>query len=120
MINAKDLNRCIDNLAEINANITSSNLKRLVLEVGYILKQELESVNEWNKQHKKEKNLSVQHIDVQKLLEDNTQLYNENKKLHELIFKLRETIDKKIPDVERAINNVNEKITVFSDSINQL
>ena len=39
MISAKDLNRCIDILAELNAG-ASQNSKGLILEVGYILKRE--------------------------------------------------------------------------------
>ena len=119
MISAKDLRRCIDNLAELNAG-ADSNTKRLVLEVGYILKQELESVEAWNRQFKGNKNRGYGDIDVKKLLEDNTQLFNENKQLQDLNMKLKEVIDARIPNVERGISEVNNKFYLLTENINKL
>ena len=115
MISAKDLSHCIDNLAEINACLGSGNaaLKRLVLEVGYILKQELDTVSAWNAQFRGDR-FKGHNVDVQKLMEDNTQLFNENKQLHELNLKLQEVIDRRIPKVENAVNTINEKFDTFS------
>jgi hypothetical protein len=115
MISAKDLSHCIDNLAEINACLGSGNaaLKRLVLEVGYILKQELDTVSAWDAQFKGDR-FKGHNIDVKKLMEDNTQLFNENKQLHELNLKLKEVIDQRIPKVENAVNTINEKFDTFS------
>ena len=119
MISSNDLNKCIDNLAEINANISSTSLKRKLLEVGYILKQELETVDAWDKRVANEHNVKTQNIDISKLLADNTQLYNENKKLQEVILKLKGVIDEKIPQMEKAFSHISDKITVFTDAINQ-
>lgn len=118
MISAKDLSHCIDNLAEINACLGSGNvaLKRLVLEVGYILKQELDTVSAWNAQVKHDR-LKGYNVDVKKLMEDNTQLFNENKKLYELNLKLKEVIDQRIPKVENAVNTINEKCEAFSTAL---
>ena len=114
MISAKDLNRRIDILAELNVNATQHD-KRLILEVGYILKQELETVNAWDASQLSNRERGRQpNIDVKKLLEDNTQLFNENKQLHELNLKLKEVIDQRIPKVENAVNIINEKFDTFS------
>ena len=115
MISAKDLSHCIDNLAEINACLGSGNaaLKRLVLEVGYVLKQELDTVSAWNAQFRGDR-FKGHNVDVQKLMEDNTQLFNENKQLHELNLKLQEVIDRRIPKVESAVQTVNEKFDTLS------
>ena len=115
MIDEKSLNKCIDNLAEINAHLTNSALKRLVLEVGYVLKQELDNVSTWNKQFQGDNRLRGFQVDTKKLVEDNTQLFNENRKLLEINAKLKQVIDEKIPQVENAVNNINHKINTFSD-----
>ncbi len=118
MIDEKTLNKCIENLAEINANLSSSALRRLVLEVGYILKQELDNVSVWNQQFQGDKFKGHQ-IDIKKLMEDNTQLFNENRKLHELNMKLKEVIDQRIPKVEHAINGINSKFETFSEVLSK-
>ena len=117
MISAKDLSHCIDNLAEINACLGGSGnaaLKRLVLEVGYILKQELDIVNAWDAQFTKGDRLRGHNVDVKKLIEDNTQLFNENQQLHAINLKLKEVIDQRIPQVENAVKTINEKFDTFS------
>jgi hypothetical protein len=106
MIDAKELNRCIDLLAELSAE-ANSRQKRLILEIGYILKQELDVVNAWDASQRSDRRNPQ--IDIKKLLEDNTQLFNENQKLMALNLKMKEVIDKKIPSVETAIKGVNDK-----------
>ena len=117
MIDAKTLSKCIDNLAEINASVNDNSIKRLILEVGYILKQELDNVNAWNAQFGK--NSKDVPIDVHKLIEDNTQLFNENKKLNELNMKLKEVIDEKIPRVEHAISGINTRFETLSEVLSK-
>ena len=120
MIDEKTLTKCLDNLAEINAHLTNNALKRLTLEVGYILKQELDSVHTWNQQFSKNGKLKDgMQIDVNKLLEDNNQLFNENAKLHELNMKLKQVIDERIPNVEQAIGKLNTKFETFSDILSK-
>ena len=120
MIDAKELNRCIDLLAELSAE-ANSRQKRLILEVGYILKQELDVVNAWDASQRSDRERGRhQMIDVKKLLEDNTQLFNENKKLMELNLKMKEVIDKKIPLVETAIKGVNDKFDALETVMNKV
>lgn len=119
MIDEKTLNKCIENLAEVNANISNSALRRMLLEVGYILKQELDNVSAWNKQFQDDKFKGHQ-VDVKKLIEDNTQLFNENHKLQDLNLKLKEIIDQRIPKVEHAIDNINTKFETFSEVLSKV
>lgn len=118
MIDEQTLSKCLDNLAEINANLTNSALKRLTLEIGYVLKQELDNVAQWNQQFKGKKNKPIE-IDINKLMEDNNQLFNENKKLQEVNMKLKETIDQRIPRVENAISNINQKFQTFTEVLSK-
>lgn len=120
MISERDLNKCIENLAEINANINNSALKHMILEVGYILKQELDNVKAWNRQFQNDDRNRGRNIDVNKLLADNNQLFNENCKLNEVNLKLKEIIDHKIPNVEETINGINSKLNTFSEILTKV
>lgn len=119
MIDEKTLNKCIENLAEVNANISNNALRRMLLEVGYILKQELDNVSAWNQQFKDDKFKGHQ-VDVKKLIEDNTQLFHENHILQDLNLKLKEIIDQRIPKVEQAIGNINTKFDTFSEVLSKV
>jgi hypothetical protein len=120
MIDAKELNRCIDLLAELSAE-ANSRQKRLILEIGYILKQELDVVNAWDASQRSERERGRhQQIDVKKLLEDNTQLFNENQKLMELNLKMKDVIENRIPSVETSIKVVNDKFESLETVISKL
>jgi hypothetical protein len=120
MISAKDLNRCIDILAELNAR-ADQNSKRLILEIGYILKTELNNVNAWDASQREDRERGKHgNIDVKKLLEDNTQLFKENEKLIELNQKLKDVIEQRIPHVEQSIGGVNEKFEHLENVLNKL
>ena len=119
MITAQDLERCVDILAEINAN-ADTRTKRLCLEMGYIIKQELEIVKAWDASQRKDRNRGYGDIDVRKLLEDNSQLFNENKQLQDLNIKLKEIIDQRIPSIENGIKEVNNKFNIMNENINKL
>lgn len=120
MISAKDLNRCIDILAELNAS-ADQHSKRLILEIGYILKQELSIVETWDKSQLSDRERGRQaKIDVKKLLEDNTQLFKENQKLMELNLKMKDVIEQRIPNVEQLIGRVNGKFETLENALNKL
>ena len=94
MIDGKDLNRCIDILSELNASITSKKDKQLILELGYIIKQELDLVKAWESSHNEQAlRIGGQPIDINKLLEDNAQLYKENETLLKNLKKLNDIIE---------------------------
>ena len=119
MISAKDLNRCIDLLAELNTT-ANTNEKRKILEIGYILKTELETVESWNTQELSLREKGRGNIDVKKLLEDNTQLFNENRQLQDLNVKLTQVINERIPFVENSIGEITNKFEYLTESLKKL
>ena len=119
MIDAKNLSKCIDNLAEINALVNDRNVKQLLLEVGYILKQELDTVKAWDTQMQNQHQGHILNVDVQKLLEDNNQLFNENRKLYDINMKLKETIDSKIPHVEEMVKKMGDGYKTLSQTLDK-
>ena len=117
MISIEDLNKCISNLAELNARTNSHADKTLLLEIGYILKQEIDNVNAWN-QANNPRGRGVKQIDVQKLLEDNTQLYNENQKLIAALNELTKMFEKALPSVQTQLQLIGEKFDALNEHIN--
>lgn len=109
MLTSTNLNRCLSILSILNSS-ASREEKKLILEIGYVLKQELDIVNAWDDKVSKE---NIKNIDVRKLLEDNTQLCKENSQLMQINKKLQETIDHRIVDT-------NEKITALCTKIEHL
>lgn len=119
MIDAKTLNKCIDYLSVVNANSNNPMVKNLILEIGYVLKQELDNVKAWDNNFAKNNKPAQSNIDVKKLMEDNTQLYNDNIRLEKIIINLQNAIDKKIPDLENMTANVRDKITTLKEELNK-
>lgn len=120
MIDENTLNRCLDYLAELNARVNANDLKQYILEMGYIVKQELELVERWNQQFGNNNPNQIPNMDIKKLIEDNTQLFNENKKLLEVNMQLKKAIDERLISIEKKINNVNQSISTFSDMVNKV
>ena len=119
MIDGKDLNRCIDILSELNANTTSIRDKKLILELGYIIKQELDLVKAWEDGLSEQSRLKyrTKTIDVNKLLEDNVQLYKDNEKLIKSVATLKGIIDTTIPSIEKKLGTINKKFDFLNNSI---
>lgn len=119
MINSKDLNRGIDILATLNAKIKDNESKTLLLELGYILKQELLFVQKWDEQQSSNRNRGT-NIDLKKLLEDNTQLFNENRVLVESVNKMKQFIESKIPTIEDKIERILRETNSITNKIDNL
>ena len=117
MIDSSTLNKCIDILAELNANTLENKNKMLLLELGYIIKQELDLVEKWENENK---NIGRPSIEVKKLIEDNTQLCHENQKLTETISTLKQLIDEEIPKIKKQINTITSKHNVIINTVNAL
>jgi hypothetical protein len=118
MISASDLNRCINILAQLNANTNNRRDRNLILELGYIIKQELDLVNEWNSKHyEQSKILGNKAIDVDKLLEDNAQLYKENETLLKNLEKMKNMIESKIPSIQEDLSLINQKFDFLNNHI---
>lgn len=118
MINSRNLNRCIDILSELNANASNSLDKALILELGYIIKQELDLVEAWENSHNGQtRRRGGEPIDINKLLEDNVQLYKENETLLKNLDKLKTIIDSKIPSIQEDLTVISRKFDLLNNHI---
>jgi hypothetical protein len=118
MINGNDLNRCIDILSELNANANNKRDKSLILELGYIIKQELDLVKAWESSHNGQRlRCGGAPIDIEKLLEDNAQLYKENETLLKNLNKLKGMIESKIPAIQEDLTVINRKFDLLNNHI---
>lgn len=107
MMTSDELNRCIDILSELNSQANSTQ-KRLILELGYTLKQELNYVTEIESSSQtRTKNGK---LELKGLLEDNVQLFNENQKLLQANKELKKLVEATIPMVDQKIGIIQEKI----------
>lgn len=121
MIDGKNLNRCIDILSELNANATSRRDRELILEVGYILKQEYDIIKEWENSQNRDSSKKGVKLDANKLLEDNIQLCKENATLLKDVAKMKDIIESKIPlIIESKIPLIEEDLGVLIDILSRL
>lgn len=118
MINGRDLNRCIDMLSELNATANNKRDKSLILELGYIIKQELDLVRAWENSHNEQtRKRDGESIDINKLLEDNAQLYKENETLLKNLNKLKGMIESKIPSIQEDLTAISRKFDLLNSHI---
>lgn len=104
MLSSKDLNTCIENLtALINAE-KDNDKKKLLIEIGFILKQEYDLVSAKEERGKIDTKNSK--FDVKLLLEDNKQLFMENEKLLTQNMSLKKIIDNNIPQIRKMYENI--------------
>lgn len=94
MISKEKLNRCLNILSELNARIPIQYDKNLILEVGYIIKEELNQIELENK------------LDIKKLWQDNVALAKDNDTLHKTVQHLTSIINKKIPSINETLNTL--------------
>ena len=94
MISKEKLNRCLNILSELNARIPIQYDKNLILEVGYIIKEELNQIELENK------------LDIKKLWQDNVALAKDNDTLHKTVQHLTSIINEKIPSINETLNTL--------------
>ena len=94
MISKEKLNRCLNILSELNARIPIQYDKNLILEMGYIIKEELNQIELENK------------LDIKKLWQDNVALAKDNDTLHKTVQHLTSIINEKIPSINEALNTL--------------
>ncbi len=118
MINGRDLSRCIDILSELNANVSNKRDKALILELGYIIKQELDLVKAWESSHNEQRiRRDGEPIDINKLLEDNAQLYKENENLLKNLEKMKGIVESKIPSIQEDLTVISRKFDLLNNHI---
>ena len=106
-MSSEELNRCIDILAELNSQANSTQ-KRLILELGYMLKQELNYVI--NIEESSQTRTKYGKLELDALLKDNTQLFNENRKLLETNRELKQIIESTAPMIDQKIGILQEQL----------
>ena len=94
MISKEKLNRCLNILSELNARIPIQYDKNLILEMGYIIKEELNQIELENK------------LDIKKLWQDNVALAKDNDTLHKTVQHLTSIINEKIPSINETLNTL--------------
>lgn len=118
MINGRDLSRCIDILSELNANVSNKRDKTLILELGYIIKQELDLVKAWESSHNEQRmRRGGEPIDINKLLEDNAQLYKENETLLKNLAKMKGIVESKIPSIQEELVVIEGQFNALNSHI---
>ena len=81
-------------LSELNARIPIQYDKNLILEIGYIIKEELNQIELENK------------LDIKKLWQDNVALAKDNDTLHKTVQHLTSIINEKIPSINETLNTL--------------
>lgn len=114
MLTSKELNKCIELLADINTMTNNNDIKMKLLEIGYSLKRELDNVSLIESMNADMENRArnMGSLDVKRLLEDNVQLFNEKERALKQNKELRDIIDSKLQIYETKLslvtNSVNE------------
>lgn len=111
MITSQNLDRCIDLLAHIS-NGAPNDIKTMALEIGYILKQELEVVKGIESRHAGHGNVSPQ-----ELLNDNVQLFNENQRLIRANVELKSMLESRINSIAGKMNMVCDEISGINNTL---
>jgi hypothetical protein len=122
MLSSKELNRCIDLLADINTMTDNNDIKLKLLEIGYSLQKELDNValieSMGRDMDNRSKNMGS--MDVKRLLEDNVQLFNEKEKALKQNKELREILDSKLQVYETKLAMVTNSINEVRSSIEHI
>ena len=117
MLTSKEIEKCIEVL--IGVNSTTGNQE--VLEVIYTLQKELSTVS-LTEQLSNEINRARSNgsIDIEKLLRDNVQLFNEKEKALKQNKKLKDIIEGKLPVLDNKLHIIANDITEVKRKIDSL
>lgn len=114
MLSSQSLNRCIDLLAQINS-VGASNVRQMALEIGYILKQELDIVTSIEQAASGDRN--PHSLDPKSMLQDNIQLFNENQKLLKENMELRGMLDSRVNFISSKVEEMRREIAAVNNNI---
>lgn len=114
MLSSQSLNRCIDLLAQINS-VGASNVRQMALEIGYILKQELDIVVSIEQAASGDRN--PHSLDPKSMLQDNIQLFNENQKLLKENMELRGMLDTRVNFISSKVEEMRREIAAVNNNI---
>lgn len=117
MLSSQSLNRCIDLLAQINMT-GSSAIRTMALEIGYILKQELDVVISIE-QASANRNLNNR-LDPNLILQDNIQLINENQKLLKENMELQEMLGSRVNVIASKLGELKDSVSYLNNTISNM
>jgi hypothetical protein len=122
MLTSKELNKCIELLADINTMTNNNDIKMKLLEIGYSLKRELDNVSLIESMNSDMDNRArnMGSLDVKRLLEDNVQLFNEKERALKQNKELRDIIDSKLQIYETKLGMVTNSINEVRKGVESL
>lgn len=102
----KTLENIMELLSKLNLLADTKEEKALVLEIGYLIKQEMNAMKDRDIIRRYEGQI----LDPKKLLEDNKSLYNENQMLIASIRKMESIVNDKIPSIQHSMEKFNTNL----------
>lgn len=114
MLSSQSLNRCIDLLAQINS-VSSPGVRQRALEIGYILKQELDIVT--SIEQAASGNRNPHSLDPKSMLQDNIQLFNENQKLLAENMELKGMLESRVEFISSKVEEMRREIAAVNNNI---
>ena len=113
MISSNDLQNCINMLAQIS-NGAPHTTRQMAVEIGYILKKELDIVTEIeNKSNRRTP-------DMQGLMNDNVQLFHENQKLLNENMELKNLLEARVTGISAQLHSVCGDVSRINQLITSL
>jgi hypothetical protein len=122
MLSAKELENCINLLADINVMTDDNRIKQKLLEIGYQLKKELDNVSliENMSREADARSRNMNSTDVKRLLEDNIQLFNEKEHVLKQNQELKNIIEGKIKAYDTKLNMLSQRVGDVADGLGHL
>ena len=113
MISSNDLQNCINMLAQMS-NGAPHTTRQMAVEIGYILKKELDIVKEIEStDHRKTP-------DMQGLINDNVQLFHENQKLLKENMELKSMLESRVNSIAAKLQSVCGDMSSVNQMITSL
>ena len=113
MISSNDLQKCINLLAQMS-NGASYDVRQKAVEVGYILKKELDIVAGIEQMNAN--NQGDRQLNMQGLINDNVQLFHEDQKLLQENMELKTMLESRVTSISAKMNQVCMDVS----NVNQL
>lgn len=116
MISSNDLQKCINLLGQISIG-ASYDVRQKAIEIGYILKKELDIVVAIEQSSSSE---HPSNLDMKGLINDNIQLFHENNKLLKDNIELKNMLDSRVHSIAARLQNMCDEITTVNSTIASL
>lgn len=117
MISSTDLQKCINLLAQMS-NGASYDVRQKAVEVGYILKKELDIVAGIEQMNANDH--VGRQLNMQGLINDNVQLFHENQKLLQENMELKNMLETRVNSIAAKMQGVCSEISQVNNIIASL